>query len=317
MSLRPTDVGHRVVVRRILGEENDGRREFGDLLGELIELDPDRQRVVVRTAAGDVAVAVADVVAAKRVPPKPVPRIDALELERIAALGWRGLDTATLGGWQLRAAGGWTGRANSVLPLGDPGVPLDTALDTVRAWYAERGLEPTIQLPLPARDDLREQLEDRGWTDRWGALVLVASVPALRAARLAVPGLPPVTVDDDPDAAWLAGYQYRGRPIPDVAVEVLRTADAPGFASVRENGVPLAICRTVLDEGWLGITAVEVDPAHRRRGLATHLLAGVLDRTDARAVYLQVDPGNTIAVALYRKLGFRQHHTYRYYRPTV
>ncbi|SHN33685.1 GNAT family N-acetyltransferase [Cryptosporangium aurantiacum] len=321
MSLSPTDVGHRVVVRRVLGDPDAVRPQYGDVLGELIELDAERQRVVVRTATGDtVAVAVADVVAAKRIPPRPpgsLPVAD-LELERIAALGWRGLDTATLGDWQLRAAGGWTGRANSVLPLGDPGMPLDAALDVVRDWYSARDLPPTVQLPLPACDELRRALEERGWSDRWGALVLVASVRALRAARLAVPGLPPVTVAAEPDDAWLAAYHYRGDALPAVALDVLRNAAAPGFAAVRLDGVPVAICRLVVDEGWMGITALEVDPAHRRRGLATHLLAGTVEYAagqGARGVYLQVDSDNTGAVAMYEKLGFRHHHTYRYYRP--
>ena len=34
--------------------------------------------------------------------------------------GWPPLERGELGGWMLRAAGGFTGRANSVLPLGDP-----------------------------------------------------------------------------------------------------------------------------------------------------------------------------------------------------
>ncbi|GAA3385935.1 GNAT family N-acetyltransferase [Cryptosporangium minutisporangium] len=268
------------------------------------------------------AVAVADVVAAKRIPPRRSPRvarIDDLELERIASLGWRGLDTAELGEWQLRAAGGWTGRANSVLPLGDPGSPLDDALASVREWYAARDLPPTIQLPLPARDDLRRALAERGWTDRWGALVLVARVRALRAANLSVPGLPPVTVASSPDPGWLAAYHYRGGgALPAVAQEVLRSGTAPGFVALRLDGAPVAICRLALDEGWVGITAVEVDPAHRRRGLATHLLAGAVEYAaehGAEGVYLQVDSDNAGALAMYEKLGFTHHHTYRYYRP--
>lgn len=306
MSLRPTDVGHRVVVRRLLTGPDADRPQFGDVLGELIELDAGRQRVVVRTRAGDVVVPVAEVVAAKRVPPRPV-RV--LELERIAALGWRGLDHTALGGWQLRAAGGWTGRANSVLPLGDPGMPLDAALEHVAAWYAARGLPPMFQLPLPARADLARALEERGWTDQRGAVVLVADVPTPEA----VPGLPPVTVTDEPDADWLAAYHYRGGDLPDVAAAVLRNATNPGFASIRADGETLAICRLTVDEGWLGVTAVEVDPAHRRRGLATHLLAGALEWAGTRNVYLQTEPGNEPALALYEKLGFRRHHVYRYY----
>ena len=44
-----------------------------------------------------------------------------LELERVAAAHWRGTEQEWLGEWLLRAADGFTGRANSALPLGDPG----------------------------------------------------------------------------------------------------------------------------------------------------------------------------------------------------
>ena len=43
------------------------------------------------------------------------------DLERVAARGWPGLEQDTLGEWLLRAGGGFTGRANSVLVVGDPG----------------------------------------------------------------------------------------------------------------------------------------------------------------------------------------------------
>ncbi|MFG1928206.1 GNAT family N-acetyltransferase [Cryptosporangium sp. NPDC048952] len=252
-------------------------------------------------------ISVAEIAAAKRIPPA---RIKDLELERIAALGWRGLDNDQIGGWQLRAAGGWTGRANSVLPLGDPGVPLDEALAFVTSWYAERGLPPQFQLPLPAATRLARSLEERGWRDQRGAIVLTAETKNL---RLPAKDLPPVTITDEPDADWLAAYHYRGNALPDVAIAVLKNATAPGFASVRADGTTIAICRLSVDEGWVGVTAVEVDPAHRRRGLATHLLAGALDWAKADHVYLQTEPDNTVALAMYEKLGFERHHVYRYY----
>ena len=55
------------------------------------------------------------------------------DLQRLSALSWRPLETARLGGWRLRAGAGFTGRANSVLPLGDPGLPLDEAIAHVHA----------------------------------------------------------------------------------------------------------------------------------------------------------------------------------------
>ncbi len=71
------------------------------------------------------------------------------ELERVAAAHWRGTEEEWLGDWLLRAADGFTGRANSALPLGDPGLPLDEALAAVTEWYRARGLPPMIAVPTP------------------------------------------------------------------------------------------------------------------------------------------------------------------------
>jgi hypothetical protein len=49
----------------------------------------------------------------------------------------------------LRAARGFTGRANSALAVGDPGVPLDDALAAVGDWYRARGLPAMIAVPMP------------------------------------------------------------------------------------------------------------------------------------------------------------------------
>ncbi len=73
-----------------------------------------------------------------------------IDIERVAARHWRGTEEEWLGGWLLRAAEGFTGRANSALPLGDPGLPLDSALDAVVSWYRDRGLPPMIAVPAAA-----------------------------------------------------------------------------------------------------------------------------------------------------------------------
>lgn len=317
MPLNRRDVGHRVVVRRRIGER-DGRPQYSDILGELLRFD---DRVVIRRADGvEVEVGPADVVAGKRIPPPPTRRadhrtIDALELERIAALGWPGLRVEHLGGWMLRAGGGWTGRANSALPLGEPDRELDAAVDHVARWYTDQGLRPTFQLPLPAREELRAYLAGRGWTDDRGAVVMTARTADVLARVPALPGLPPVLFSDTPGPAWLAGYHYRGDPPPAVAVEVLRAGTGPSFASVVEDGVTVAVCRTVQYAGWLGVAAVVVHPAHRRRGLARHLLVEVLRHAPgARWSYLQVEDTNVAARTLYARAGYTDHHPYRYYR---
>ncbi len=246
-------------------------------------------------------------------------------LEAVAALGWRALETEPLGGWLLRASGGFTGRANSVLPLGDPGLPLPEGVEVATAWYADRGLSPRFLLPLPDAQPVDDELVRRGWALGDVVHVLVAPAGPLAAAYaddLAAGG-PSVRVDGAVNAGWLGSYHYRGGDLPANATQVLENGDAPGFASVRsEDGSVLAIARGSVDVdpspggvAWLGVTAVEVDPAHRRRGLAGLVLRGLAAWAVGRGAvgcYLQVAAENDPALRLYAGAGFEPHHDYQY-----
>ncbi|WP_163511115.1 GNAT family N-acetyltransferase [Fodinicola acaciae] len=236
-----------------------------------------------------------------------------IELERIAMAGWPGLELATLGEWRLRAASGFTGRGNSALPLGSPGLPSAEAVSYVRDWYFSRGLPAMVQVPLPARADLVPVLEDAGFTRAWGALVLTAPVSAV----LALPertDLPAVSWSAEPGADWLSLYHYRGGELPSYGVDVLKAGASPAFGTLVSDGEVAGICRTSVSEGWVGLTAVEVSAAYRRRGLATHLLRSAAAVTPATSVYLQVEHSNEAALALYKRTGFTQHHEYFYWR---
>jgi len=250
-----------------------------------------------------------------------------IDLERIAARHWRGTEEERVGGWLLRAAEGFTGRANSALPLGDPGLPLDSALDAVVSWYEDRGLPPMISVPVlldgdsPGRE-LDRSLSERSWTTRPGpAFVMVAGLsddanPARdHTAREFPPGAT-FQVDTEPDQAWLAMYHYRGQDRqPPVMREVLTSAPTQAFASIRAGGDVLAIARLSIADGWAGITAVEVQPTSRRAGLGTILTGAVCAeaaKRDIRRVFLQVETSNTAALSLYERCGFRYSHRYHY-----
>lgn len=244
--------------------------------------------------------------------PTAMNRPGVLELEAIAALDWRPVDAAELGGWHLRASAGFTGRANSVLPLGDPDRPLDEALHVVAAWYAERDLPARFQLPLPSSTELDGELDTRGWAAYNPTDVLTADLP------LAPPPAPvEVTLSGTPSEAWLAAYHYRGEPLPPVARRLLTSARRQAFASVVVGQQAVAIGRVAVDAGWAGITAMEVDPARRRRGLGGALLGALCEwaaQQGARSAYLQVATENAAGRALYGRHGFRFHHRYRYRR---
>jgi predicted GNAT family acetyltransferase len=72
-----------------------------------------------------------------------------------------------------------------------------------------------------------------------------------------------------------------------------------------------------VDGRWAGFAAVEVDPALRRRGLASTVMAALAQRAldeGASAAWLQVESDNAGARALYERMGFAAHHAYHHYR---
>jgi N-acetylglutamate synthase len=242
----------------------------------------------------------------------PTTPSDVAALERLAARSWRGLEEERYGDWLLRAGGGFTGRANSVLVVGEPPVPAAEAVEAVGRWYAERGLRPQAQVPLPGAEVADAAFAAAGWTAPEDVLVLTAPLLDWSAADV------PVHLAPEPDEAWLTGYRYRGTPLPPVARQVLVNTDDPVFASVRlePDPAPLAaVARGVLVEDWLVVTAVTVADEARRRGLGTAVmtaLAGWARDRGGRRCLLQVVETNTAALALYDRLGFTEHHRDHY-----
>ncbi|WP_449768953.1 GNAT family N-acetyltransferase [Kitasatospora griseola] len=318
----PSDVGRRVSVRRVDGVA-DGRPVFRDVIGVLTAWDDDALTVESR---GGVSVRFAAelLVAGKSVPPFParytsMPGITPIELQRTAARGWPAVEQQPLGDWVLRASSGFTRRANSVQALGDPGLPLAEALDRVRDWYADRGLPAHIEVVDGASPpDLTAELDRLGAPlapttvrkARLGGLTRAAAPDSWRQVRLAR------TADRD----WLSLYRRMGD---DPALEaaahaVLHGGPSVWFAHVPgPDGAPLAIGRMAVDGAWAGLSAIEVVPAARRRGLATTLMAVLAARAaeeGATAAYLQVEADNHGAQALYGHRGFTTSHTYHYAR---
>jgi GNAT superfamily N-acetyltransferase len=304
--LEPRFLGRRVTVRRVLGRSEQGRPLFGDVVGDLLELD--EVLAVIDTRQGQVEVPVATIVIAKPAPPSTA---DELALEAITAAGWRAEHTGHVGGWLLRASGGFTGRGNSVLPLRTPGIPLDDALAQARAWYHRQGLPLRFQLPSEARRLLDAELGERGWPIQYGALVMAARLDRVQAT--ARPELR-VRLDPTPDAAWFDRYRD-GAGSSEAARGLLTRHDDVVFASIRDGDRCVAIGRGAVDTGWLGVTAVEVDPARRRAGLAGAVMTALWQWGGGRGAtrsYLQVADDNEVAIDMYTAFGYWAHHDYRY-----
>ncbi|MFC7708170.1 GNAT family N-acetyltransferase [Micromonospora lupini] len=317
--LRQQDVGHRIVVRRIVGIR-EGRPLFSDALGELVELS--ETHLTLATAQGPLRVPVAQVHRAKRVPPTRRPTAAAVvALERAADEAWPAPIRGRLGDWLLRSAEGWTGRANSALPIGDPDRPLPAAVDAVERWYADQGQPAMINTPLPLAAPVGAELDDRGWGSRPPTLVQIAPLPLATPA----PGVPRaggggaaaavIEVATAPSDEWLAVAAGRKGGLPDAARHVLTAVDQVRFAHAYVDGTLVAIGRgAVTGQGrWLGLSLIEVLPPLRRQGLARRVIDTLAEwgaSAGATHAFLQVEQHNAAAVALYRTLGFTTHHTY-------
>ncbi|WP_330351458.1 GNAT family N-acetyltransferase [Streptomyces sp. NBC_00582] len=312
------DVGKRVSVRCLTGPGvTEGK--FTDTVGVLTSWDKG-VLVITRKSGEAVRVDESSLVAGKVVPAAPArrrgPAATYEELARVASRAWRPVESERLGAWELRAASGFTRRANSVLPLGDPGLPLDGALDAVRRWYGARGLPAYVQTATGAegtQELLCAELERRGWVREVTAQMWTGALAPL-ADRADAEG---VVLAGAADETWLARYQRKG--VSEVALKVLGSGPSVWFASVPgpAGGAPAAIGRCVVDGRWAGFAAVEVDPAQRRRGLATVVMAALAGRAldeGASAAWLQVEEENAGARALYAGMGFAAHHAYHHYR---
>ncbi|MGY3203898.1 ribosomal protein S18 acetylase RimI-like enzyme [Streptomyces sp. TE5632] len=276
---------------------------------------------ITRKNGESVHIAESALVAGKVVPSAPArrrgPAASYEELARVAARAWRPVESERLGEWELRAAAGFTRRANSVLPLGDPGMPLDEALTAVCRWYADRGLPAYLQTATGAagaQEQLCAELERRGWVREVTAELWIGGLAPI--ADLTDPSEGSgVVLSREADEAWLTRYRRRG--VSEVALEVLNGGPSVWFATVPGDPAPAAIGRCVVDGRWAGFAAVEVDPARRRRGLATAVMAALARRAleeGASAAWLQVEDDNVEARALYDRMGFATHHTYHHYR---
>ncbi|MFD1860684.1 GNAT family N-acetyltransferase [Aeromicrobium camelliae] len=264
------DVGQRVTVRAATGQTGPtGGPQFTDTVGRLVRVEPDHF-VIERRDGSTRAVPRAAVVAAKRVPARPkrsraAREVSADDLMRITSRGWPAVHSEPLGEWELRAAGGFTGRANSVAVHGDPGMPFADALDAVAAFAERHGVAPAAQVVVGSR--WHQRFLDAGWqrprSTRPGAIVQVADLGTYAPDPL-------VRIEPSASEAWLAHY---GRVEDlDVARAVLEGPERVGFAMLEDA----AIGRVVVTGEWAGLAAVEVDPAHRRRGLARRVVAACL-----------------------------------------
>ncbi len=336
MAALPGLLGRRVALRyRSRGQT------LTDAVGELAAAGP--EVVVVDARGGPVRIDTDTVVAVREVPPARPKRpswATVARLEGICADGWPALVDRPLGQWRLRAAGGFTRRANACLAIGDPGVPVPDALAEVRSFAAQHDVRPLAQVPegSPWHADVARQgwVPDERHRAGWRVDVLVGELSGLAAAASGSP--PDMTkVSIEGRERWrVAAVEPATGPVDTVvntearfnteerfntAQEHVLTAPALphlAFAVARRGAELIGAARLAVLDEHLYLTRLSVAEEHRRQGLATALMTAAARWAGARGArwcVLQVASHNTAALALYRRLGCTAHHRYLHLRP--
>jgi ribosomal protein S18 acetylase RimI-like enzyme len=240
--------------------------------------------------------------------------VDPAVLEPVAARAWPAARSRTLGDWSLYATDGHSMRINACWVAGDPGLPLEAALDEVEAWYRAQGQRPIFKCGLGPQsvEPLALALAARGFGCGKETLVMTGPVgegPADGAVSVSA------ALDLGFGAVFSAIAQDPGD-----AAERLGALDriaAPRFfAQIHLEGEPAAIGACAVEGPWVGIFGMRTAPQARRRGLAGKILSTLLARAreaGAGRAYLQVEASNLGAIPLYERAGFEVGYRYYYW----
>lgn len=296
------DIGSRMTVRM-----HDPEGGFRDILGIL------ESPSTIRKRDGSVVSFDPDRVAIwRKIPPRrehagkgsPL-SLRIIEMERIASATWPAAEQVPLGDWILRASGKFTMRANSVLTLGEPGIEIEAAIEKVVAFYEERDLVPTFQIILPLQVNLDALLESKGWQEKMIVHVMVADIAI---GELSDSQTGTWELSSSPSDEWIAFQQ-------DEDVRDILERFPAIYAELRIDNQLVAAGRAAVCEDWTVLTRLLVRSDFRSRGLGRELVTRLLNESihqGATKSLLQVDSKNTVAIALYRRMGFSLHHAYKY-----
>lgn len=286
--LGPHVVGLRIVVRHMLPSGS-----ATDVLGTCTTWG-EASLTIDRDGHGPVEIALVDIVTGKPVPPRASvrARVPAREIELHSFADWPEVIREPLGEWVVRSSppigGRLLKRGNSALAMGDPGVSLDEAAARVRKSY-----EALEQIPMAQVE--RDGELDRGLRELgWEPFGVCDSATMLAGVAGTMRALPRAAAEAEAEAAEMIEQGDR------LTVR-LRGGAASGEAS--------------LDGDWLCLHSLHVDEAHRRTGLASSIIAELLDwgaSRGARTAWLHVESDNEAGLALYDRIGFRTHHLNRY-----
>jgi ribosomal protein S18 acetylase RimI-like enzyme len=234
-----------------------------------------------------------------------------LDIELASSELWSGSEHLRTARWLLRAADGYTRRANSMVPSAPPWESalwtessIDDDIAEADRFYQSRSLPTIISLPIPLFNDVASSLYERGWKSN---LDLSVMVRVSRDKVITENTFSDIQSATTPSTEWITAH---GRELGSQGEQVLLSGN-PLFLSYAKSEEVVGIARVGFAQSWSALGALRVNSDLRRQGIARALVECAINSANERGypfMFLQVDRHNQPAIALYESLGFAEHH---------
>jgi N-acetylglutamate synthase len=227
--------------------------------------------------------------------------------------GWKPIAQEDHGDWIFSANGGAIGRLNSVAILGRSPRSALELIAAAEAFFTAHSVAPQFRIILPlVPAETLMALNACGYRDA-GETVLIM----VRDARpIAAPNWR-VTRAAQPDPPWRDVFEGDGFDDADSqrrAATYARSGGMVFFTSWQESA-PAGAGLAATFEDMVGVHAMRTAPSKRGAGHASAILAAIAASTAPGAtMFLHVAADNANAIALYRRVGFREIGSYAYWR---
>ena len=224
-------------------------------------------------------------------------------------------------GWIVRFNKGVTYRANSVLPLNWFGDDLQSSVNRVEVNYQRSHLSSIFMLHDNYEPEgLESLLIDRSYDKVMPTYVMGSAVSKIVFPEYNSNFINRIT--DERLPTWYSALEelspWRTTEKLKVMGEIMDRVATPKkrYIFSEYNGKIVGVMLAIVDRNFMGILNLAVDQKYKRKGVATSLIKESVNwaiSKDVYFIYLQVEKKNTPAVNLYKKLGFKEWYSYRYY----
>ena len=256
-------------------------------------------------------------------------------MEEISLNAWPSHKSELYDGWLLRYSHNYTHRTNSVEQVSPSLIPVEEKIAFCENAYRHHGTPIHFKINPLVDPAFERMLEARGYTVSHIPEVMTADLKEMKlmpgaveeyefANRWHMPSsvrfsddlvvlVQPVITDE-----WISGVLHLNgtcepllrRIVPSMYKAIPKKTIA---CSIEADGRMVASGLGICDREYIGLYAIYVSPACRRRHYARAICSTLLlggSRQGADRAYLQVVQGNAAAKRLYEDLGFRDYYTY-------